>query len=79
MASENNPGKIPSAFMERVIYPNLGARRKEILVGPAAGLDTCVIDLGGDQVLVASTESPFFDPAIGRGGFGLDVRKSSRE
>lgn len=65
MLSEENSGKISPTIMEDIIYPNLGARRKEILVGPAAGLDTCVIDLGRDQVLVASTDPLSLIPALG--------------
>ncbi len=51
--------------MQQVIYPNLGRRRREVLVGPAAGLDTCVIDLGGDRVLVASTDPMSLIPQLG--------------
>ncbi len=51
--------------MQNVIYPNLGAKRKEILIGPAAGLDTCVIDLGKDLVLVASTDPISLIPELG--------------
>ena len=65
MTAENNPGKISASFMAQVIYPNLGAKRREILVGPASGLDTCVIDLGGDQVLVASTDPLSLIPQLG--------------
>jgi len=65
MSSENIPGKISAGFMDQVIYPNLGATRKEVLVGPSAGLDTCVIDLGGDQALVASTDPLSLIPQLG--------------
>jgi hydrogenase expression/formation protein HypE len=65
MGSENIPGKISTGFMDQVIYPNLGAKRKEVLVGPSFGLDTCVIDLGGDQALVASTDPLSLIPQLG--------------
>jgi len=65
MSGENTSGKISPSFMGNVIYPNLGARRSEILVGPGAGLDTCVIDLGHDQALVASTDPLSLIPLLG--------------
>jgi hydrogenase expression/formation protein HypE len=49
-------GKFPREFFEKVIYPSLGAKRNEILVGPAPGVDNCVINVGGGQVLVATTD-----------------------
>ncbi len=65
MTAENFTGKISPSFMEKVIYPNLGARRSEVLVGPAAGLDTCVIDLGHEEALVASTDPLSLIPLLG--------------
>jgi len=65
VSDKNNAGKISSAFMEKVIYPSLGAKRSEILVGPAAGLDTSVIDLGNDKVLVSSTDPISLIPVLG--------------
>jgi len=51
--------------MKRIIYPNLGVKRKEILVGPAEGLDTCVIRLDKNKVLVASTDPLSLIPQLG--------------
>lgn len=65
MSQEDNTGKISPELMQSLIYPNLGARRKEILVGPAAGLDTCVIELAQDRVLVASTDPLSLIPQLG--------------
>ncbi len=49
-------GKINKEFFEKVIYPNLGAKRNEVLVGPSVGVDNAVINVGGGQVLVTSTD-----------------------
>ncbi len=48
-----------------MIYPRLGAKNKKILVGPAAGVDTCVIRSGKNQVLVATTDPVSYIPDIG--------------
>jgi hydrogenase expression/formation protein HypE len=58
-------GKIPPDFMQRVVYPRLGAKRANILVGPAPGLDNCIVNVGGGQVLVASTDPLTYVPEIG--------------
>jgi hydrogenase expression/formation protein HypE len=58
-------GKISSSFLEKVVFPRLGARRPEILVGPAPGVDTCVIKIGSNQVLVACTDPLSHIPVLG--------------
>jgi hydrogenase expression/formation protein HypE len=58
-------GKISPEFFERVIYPRLGAKRNEILVGPSVGADNCVINVGGGQVLVATTDPLSYIPELG--------------
>jgi hydrogenase maturation factor len=60
-----NSGKISTPFLEKVVYPRLGARRHEVLVGPAPGIDTCVIKIGTNQVLVASTDPLSLIPVLG--------------
>ena len=60
-----NAGKISSSFLEKIVYPRLGARRPEILVGPAPGVDTCVIKIGSNQVLVACTDPLSLIPVLG--------------
>ena len=51
--------------MQKLIYPNLGGKRKEVLVGPSLGLDTCVIQIDGEKVLVASTDPLSLIPQLG--------------
>ena len=47
------PGKIPVDILREVVFKNLGAERKEVTVGPAAGIDGAVIDLGGKSLIVS--------------------------
>jgi hydrogenase expression/formation protein HypE len=47
------PGKIPIDILKEVAFKNLGAERPEVTVGPAAGLDGAVIDLGDKSLIVS--------------------------
>jgi hydrogenase expression/formation protein HypE len=58
-------GKIDREFFERVIYKNLGSKRNEVLVAPSLGADNTVINLGGGQVLVASTDPMSYISELG--------------
>ncbi|MBN1244916.1 AIR synthase family protein [Candidatus Bathyarchaeota archaeon] len=49
------PGKIPVDILKEVVFKNLGAERKEVTIGPAAGIDGAVLDLG-DKSLVVSMD-----------------------
>jgi hydrogenase expression/formation protein HypE len=49
------PGKIPVDILKEVVFKNLGAERKEVIVGPSAGIDGAVLDLG-DKLLVVSMD-----------------------
>jgi hydrogenase expression/formation protein HypE len=49
------PGKIPINILKEVVFKNLGAERKEVIVGPSAGIDGAVLDLG-DKSLVVSMD-----------------------
>ncbi|MBI5449280.1 AIR synthase [Candidatus Gottesmanbacteria bacterium] len=51
-------GKIHPDFFNKIIYPRLGAADPKVLIGPRAGVDFGVIDLG-DEVMVLSTD-PFY-------------------
>lgn len=65
MADPPQYGKVPREFFDRVIYPNLGAARPNVLTGPGAGLDNCIINVGGGQVLVASTDPMSYIAELG--------------
>lgn len=58
-------GKISPEIFDELIYPNLGAGSKSILVGPKHGVDIGVIDLGGDKVMVTTTDPVFIVPEYG--------------
>ncbi len=58
-------GKITRDFFDRVIYPNLGASRNEVLVGPAPGVDCCVVKIASNEVLIATTDPLSFIPELG--------------
>jgi hydrogenase expression/formation protein HypE len=47
------PGKIPVDILKEVVFKNLGAERKEVIVGPSAGIDGAVLDLGGKSIVVS--------------------------
>ena len=47
------PGKIPIDLLKEVVFKNLGAERKEVVVGPSAGIDGAVLDLGDKSLIVS--------------------------
>jgi hydrogenase maturation factor len=47
------PGKIPVDILKEVVFKNLGAERQEVTVGPSAGIDGAVLDLGDKSVVVS--------------------------
>jgi len=46
-------GKIPIDILKEVVFKNLGADRKEVIVGPSAGIDGAVLDLGDKSLIVS--------------------------
>jgi hydrogenase expression/formation protein HypE len=46
-------GKIPIDILKEVVFKNLGANRKEVLVGPTAGIDGAVIEIGNKNLIVS--------------------------
>ncbi len=47
------PGKIPVEILKEVVFKNLGAERKEVMLGPTAGVDGAVIDAGSKSIIVS--------------------------
>ena len=47
------PGKIPIDILKDVVFKNLGADRKEVTLGPAAGVDGAVLDVGNKSAIVS--------------------------
>ncbi len=58
-------GKISRAFFENVISRNLGTRRKDILKGPANGVDVGVVRLPGGRALISTTDPIYIVPPYG--------------
>jgi len=47
------PGKIPIDILKEVVFKNLGAERSEVILGPAAGVDGAVLDVGNKNAIVS--------------------------
>ncbi len=47
------PGKIPVEILKEVVFKNLGAERQEVAVGPSAGIDGAVIDIGDISTVIS--------------------------
>ena len=47
------PGKIPIDILKEVVFKNLGAERSEVVLGPAAGVDGAVLDVGNKNAIVS--------------------------
>jgi len=57
-------GKVTPGFFDEVIFPRLGARDDDVIIGPTHGVDFGAIAIG-DDVLVASADPFFIAPALG--------------
>src|SRR3972149_4133399 len=58
-------GKVSRAFFEQVIARNRGTRRRDVIVGPANGVDVGVCRLPDDQVLISTTDPIYIVPPYG--------------
>ena len=47
------PGKIPVDLLKEVIFKNLGAKRNAVALGPAAGIDGAVINVGNKSLILS--------------------------
>ena len=47
------PGKIPIDILKEVVFKNLGDERSEVVLGPAAGVDGAVLDVGNKNAIVS--------------------------
>jgi hydrogenase expression/formation protein HypE len=46
-------GKIPIDILKEVVFKNLGAKRREVALGPTAGIDGAVINVGTKSLIVS--------------------------
>ena len=58
-------GKISSGIFSEIIYPQLGRKRDEVLVGPQNGVDVGVTSIGDGKVMVTTTDPVFVVPPYG--------------
>lgn len=47
------PGKIPIDILQNIVFKNLGIDRKEVTLGPKAGVDGAVLEIGNKSVIVS--------------------------
>jgi hydrogenase maturation factor len=64
MAEIPEIGKISAAIFDELILPNLGADSDSVLVGPQHGVDTGVVEIGG-QAVSFTTDPVFIVPEYG--------------
>lgn len=64
-ATSHETGKLSARTFERAIRLRLGRPRPEVLVGPEAGVDAGIVDIGGDRVMAVTTDPFFVEPAYG--------------
>ena len=57
-------GKISQKVFEELIYPRLGARRKQVLVGPMHGIDVGIVRIG-NRAVAMTTDPVFIVPEYG--------------
>ena len=57
-------GKVDRAFFDEHIYPNLGADRDDVTLGPRHGVDFGAVEVGGRTVVLAS-DPLSLTPALG--------------
>jgi hydrogenase maturation factor len=68
-------GKVDGAFFAEYLYPNLGAERDDVTLGPTHGVDFGVVDVGGTALVVA-TDPVSVLPRLGfdrAARFALDI------
>lgn len=57
-------GKITDELFRTIIKPRLGARRSEVAVGPAQGVDVGIVEIG-EQAMAMTSDPVFIVPAYG--------------
>jgi len=46
-------GKIPIDILKEIVFKNLGAKRREVVLGPSAGIDGAVVDIDNKSLIVS--------------------------
>ncbi|MCL2642815.1 MAG: AIR synthase family protein [Candidatus Bathyarchaeota archaeon] len=47
------PGKIPIDILQNIVFKNLGVERREVILGPTAGVDGAILEIGDQSVIVS--------------------------
>jgi len=58
-------GKPNRSYLQRVIYRQLGAGKRNVIVGPRFGVDNAVVRIATKKVMVATADPLSFIPALG--------------
>ena len=58
-------GKPSRSYLREVVYRRLGARRRDVVVGPRYGVDNAVIRIGNGRVMIATTDPLSYIPTLG--------------
>ena len=58
-------GKVGKLFFDNIIYPKLGLKRDEVLVGPNYGCDNAVVKINDRQVMILTSDPLSIIPALG--------------
>ncbi|MDA4121215.1 MAG: AIR synthase-related protein, partial [Thaumarchaeota archaeon] len=58
-------GKTSRSFLADVVFRNLGAKNRSVVIGPGIGLDNAILALGGGRVLVVTSDPVSVIPAMG--------------
>lgn len=64
-APKHPMGKVSRSFFETVIARHLGRRRKDVLVGPANGVDVGVVRLADGRAMISTTDPIYIVPPYG--------------
>jgi hydrogenase maturation factor len=46
-------GKVPTDILQNIVFKNLGISRSEVILGPTAGVDGAVLEIGDTSVIVS--------------------------
>src|SRR2546430_13396015 len=58
-------GKVSRAFFENVIARHLGEKRRDVVVGPANGVDVGVVRLSDGRAMISTTDPIYIVPQYG--------------
>lgn len=64
-AFENQSGKVSETIFKEDLLRHCGAIRPEVLCGPSFGVDTAIVDIGGEEALAISSDPLSLIPSLG--------------